>query len=58
MVLANVAAAKTLMAKKTPSCLYAFTKEPSPASWDALRETRAGGGLYDCQGAACAHAPF
>ncbi|WP_386168917.1 ribonuclease R [Sulfitobacter pontiacus] len=38
MVLANVAAAETLLSKKTP-LLYRIHEEPSPAKLDALRET-------------------
>ena len=44
MVLANVAAAETLIAKKTPHLLRVH-EEPSPEKLDALREVAQGSGL-------------
>lgn len=43
MVLANVAAAETLIAKKTP-LLFRVHEEPSPEKLDSLRETAAAAG--------------
>ncbi|MCF7746293.1 ribonuclease R [Sulfitobacter sp. M39] len=49
MVLANVAAAETLLAKKTP-LLYRIHEEPSPAKLDALRETAQAAGYTLAKG--------
>ncbi len=49
MVLANVAAAETLLAKKTP-LLYRIHEEPSPAKLDALRETAQASGFTLAKG--------
>jgi len=49
MVLANVAAAETLLSKKTP-LLYRIHEEPSPAKLDALRETAQAAGYTLAKG--------
>lgn len=49
MVLANVAAAETLLEKKTP-LLYRIHEEPSPAKLDALRETAQAAGYTLAKG--------
>jgi ribonuclease R len=49
MVLANVAAAETLIAKKTP-LLFRTHEEPSPEKLDALRETAAAAGYQLAKG--------
>ncbi|QJF53010.1 ribonuclease R [Roseobacter ponti] len=49
MVLANVAAAETLIAKKTP-LLYRVHEEPSPEKLDALRETAKASGFTLAKG--------
>lgn len=49
MVLANVAAAETLLAKKTP-LLFRIHEEPTPAKLDALRETVQAAGLTLAKG--------
>lgn len=49
MVLANVAAAETLIAKKTP-LLFRTHEEPSPEKLDALRETAAAAGYTLAKG--------
>ncbi|MDJ0640510.1 MAG: ribonuclease R [Paracoccaceae bacterium] len=49
MVLANVAAAKTLIAKKSP-LLFRVHEEPSPEKLDALRETAEAAGLTLAKG--------
>ena len=49
MVLANVAAAETLIAKKTP-LLFRTHEEPTPAKLDALRETAAAAGYQLAKG--------
>ena len=49
MVLANVAAAETLIAKKSP-LLFRVHEEPSPEKLDALRETAAAAGLTLAKG--------
>ncbi|TMM52535.1 ribonuclease R [Sulfitobacter sabulilitoris] len=49
MVLANVAAAQTLIAKKTP-LLFRVHEEPSPEKLDALRETAAASGYTLAKG--------
>ena len=49
MVLANVAAAETLVAKKTP-LLFRVHEEPSPAKLDALREVASASGLQLAKG--------
>ena len=49
MVLANVAAAETLLEKKTP-LLFRIHEEPSPAKLDALRETAQASGYTLAKG--------
>ena len=49
MVLANVAAAETLIAKKTP-LLFRVHEEPDPEKLDALRETAEAAGLTLAKG--------
>ncbi len=49
MVLANVAAAETLIAKKTP-LLFRVHEEPSPEKLDALREVAEASGLVLAKG--------
>ncbi|MEP2919716.1 MAG: ribonuclease R [Sulfitobacter sp.] len=49
MVLANVAAAETLIAKKTP-LLFRTHEEPTPEKLDALRETAAAAGYTLAKG--------
>ena len=49
MVLANVAAAETLIAKKTP-LLFRVHEEPGPEKLDALRETAQAAGLTLAKG--------
>lgn len=49
MVLANVSAAETLIAKKTP-LLFRTHEEPSPEKLDALRETAAAAGYTLAKG--------
>jgi ribonuclease R len=49
MVLANVAAAETLIAKKTP-LLFRVHEEPTPEKMDALRETAESAGLQLAKG--------
>src|SRR5210317_2205745 len=49
MVLANVAAAETLIAKKTP-LLFRVHEEPSPDKLEALRETAQAAGLVLAKG--------
>ncbi|MEP3676230.1 ribonuclease R [Sulfitobacter sp.] len=49
MVLANVAAAETLIAKKTP-LLFRTHEEPTPQKLDALRETAAAAGYTLAKG--------
>jgi len=49
MVLANVAAAETLIAKKTP-LLFRVHEEPKPEKLDALRETAQSAGLVLAKG--------
>ena len=49
MVLANVCAAETLIAKRTP-LLFRVHEEPSPEKLDALRETAAASGLTLAKG--------
>ena len=49
MVLANVAAAETLIAKKTP-LLFRTHEEPTPEKLDALRETAAASGYTLAKG--------
>ncbi|MFK7754056.1 MAG: ribonuclease R [Sedimentitalea sp.] len=49
MVLANVAAAETLIAKRTP-LLFRVHEEPSPEKLDALRETAAASGFTLAKG--------
>jgi ribonuclease R len=49
MVLANVAAAETLAAKRTP-LLYRVHEEPDPAKLDALREVAQSAGLVLAKG--------
>lgn len=49
MVLANVAAAETLIAKKTP-LLFRVHEEPSPEKLDALRETAQASGFNLAKG--------
>jgi ribonuclease R len=49
MVLANVAAAETLIARKTP-LLYRVHEEPSPEKLDALREVAQGAGFTLAKG--------
>ncbi len=49
MVLANVAAAETLIAKKTP-LLFRVHEEPSPEKLDSLRETAGAAGLTLAKG--------
>ncbi len=49
MVLANVAAAETLIAKKTPHLLRVH-EEPSPEKLEALREVASGSGLQLARG--------
>lgn len=49
MVLANVAAAETLIARKTP-LLFRVHEEPSPDKLDALREVANGSGLVLAKG--------
>ncbi len=49
MVLANVAAAETLIAKRTPQ-LFRVHEEPSPEKLDALREVAAASGLTLAKG--------
>ncbi|MCA1774551.1 MAG: ribonuclease R [Loktanella sp.] len=49
MVLANVAAAETLIAKKSP-LLFRVHEEPSPAKLDALREVAKASGLTLAKG--------
>ncbi|MEP1944070.1 MAG: ribonuclease R, partial [Sulfitobacter sp.] len=49
MVLANVAAAETLIEKKTP-LLFRTHEEPTPAKLDALRETAAAAGYQLAKG--------
>ncbi len=49
MVLANVCAAETLVAKRTP-LLFRVHEEPSPEKLDALRETAAASGLVLAKG--------
>ena len=49
MVLANVAAAETLIAKRTP-LLFRVHEEPSPEKLDALRETAGASGLVLAKG--------
>ena len=49
MVLANVAAAETLLSQKTP-LLYRIHEEPSPAKLDALRETAQAAGYTLAKG--------
>jgi exoribonuclease R len=53
MVLANVAAAETLIAKRTP-LLFRVHEEPQPEKLDALREVARGRGLHAGQGAGAA----
>ncbi len=54
MVLANVAAAETLIEKKTP-LLFRVHEEPSPDKLDALRETANAAGLVLAKGQGAAH---
>ncbi|MVO15566.1 ribonuclease R [Parasedimentitalea huanghaiensis] len=49
MILANVAAAETLIAKRAPQ-LFRVHEEPSPEKLDALRETAAAAGLTLAKG--------
>lgn len=49
MVLANVAAAETLVAKKTP-LLFRVHEEPNPQKLDALRETAQAAGMVLAKG--------
>ena len=49
MVLANVAAAETLLSKRTPQ-LFRVHEEPDPDKLDALRETAAAAGLTLAKG--------
>ncbi len=49
MVLANVAAAETLIAKRTP-LLFRVHEEPAPEKLDALRETATAAGLVLAKG--------